>query len=329
MSGYIDTYSILGITEERLVQLRDRCNFIEGDNFVSIKDGHKTPIGKFLTVDIETMEKNIRNREEVTNPINIEIIDGIDIGQLQGTLKTKDRALVQIASNFNCLEVSSVYSYPDCGDLVDGYIADVTQGPAASFGPLAASLYRAHFYKVNKKVGQTKDNQINLLDEVEGYFGIPTNGKLYLDHLEDDIDDINKVVSKIKVGLHANASVIYSRDGKHTYELDNPYPQIDQVISSTLDLSNTYNIHNYLVHVRALLRAAYEGAYLVSILRNRKVLYLTMIGGGCFQNPETIILEEIVRAHQKWVRMSNLERVYLCLYKKGSKSRISKIINKL
>lgn len=81
-------------------------------------------------------------------------MDNIDIGKLQGLLKTKDKAIVQVASNFNCLEVSSRYSAPNSGNLTEYAHTDSTQEPAASFGPLAAYIYRAHFSLENFN-GQT------------------------------------------------------------------------------------------------------------------------------------------------------------------------------
>ena len=71
---------------------------------------------------------------------------------------------------------------------------------------------------------------------------------------------------------------------------------------------------------RACLRAAYRGAYLSAIVRQRKTLLLTLVGGGVFGNPLSIILEEIAEAHAEWAEhpLSQLEAVRLCLYEKGS-----------
>lgn len=78
---------------------------------------------------------------------------------------------------------------------------------------------------------------------------------------------------------------------------------------------------------RTLLRAAYESAYLCAILGHNHVLYLTMIGGGVFGNPEKIILEEMIRAHRLYAHKSVLEKVVLCIYDSDSDGRIAKTID--
>merc|ERR1711953_1226788 len=101
----------------------------------------------------------------------------------QAALQTNDQAMVQIASNFHCLENGNPSTPADCGRLVSGYATDSTQGPAAAFGVPAASLHRAHFaFKAvgvpSSQWGQTSERQVNLIEDIiPNYCGECVNGK--------------------------------------------------------------------------------------------------------------------------------------------------------
>ena len=325
--------SIIGITESDLVKLgsEERLEYICADSFVHSFDYHVTPIGQFQTVKLADLKELVGDNDNSELKCPLEVKDAIDVGVLQSTLKSSDKTMVQVASNFNCLEVPSRYSFPDCGDLVEEAHTDCTQGPAACFGPLAAYLYRAHFYDG----GQIGNKQVNLLRNTASFFGTPINGKLTLDGSEKSIGNTNDVADLVEVGLHTNAAIIFGRNENGlNYELDEPYPIIDQIFSASINL-NDYgkktSKDNLTKINRTLLRAAYESAYLAAIYRKRKVLYLTLVGGGVFGNPIPMILEEIVRAHKCYTNNSNseLRRVVLCIYEEGTSvpSDISKMMN--
>jgi hypothetical protein len=322
---------IIGISELDLVtnHKHNRKKFIEEcDNelyFVNSENGIITPIGNFQTLSIEELENLIEEIEykgkNNNKNINCEflILDNIDIGSLQSTLKTTDKAMIQVASNFNCLEVPNIYTYPDNGHLVDNAHTDKTQGPAACFGPLAAYLYRTHFIFNEKQTfsGQTKEKQINLLENVNNYFGIPRNGKLYLSGNENEINDIDKISKKIKIGLHNDVRILY---GRSEVILQQPYQKIDQCFNSTINMKNygkTTSKENIINITKSCLRAAYNGVFLSAILRQSEILFLTLIGGGSFNNPINLILDEMMSAYLKWANhpKSKLKKVVLCLYK--------------
>jgi len=107
--------------------------------------------------------------------------------------------------------------------------------------------------------------------------------------------------------------------------MDRPYPLVDQVCSATLcygfvDGEFQLPPEHMRNLTRALLRAAYEGAYLAAIKRGRHVLLLTLIGGASFRNPMDVIVEELANAHQKWSvhPASQLREVRLVLYDRGA-----------
>lgn len=320
--------TIVGISEQELVKCKDRLKYIHvneyGKLYFENNDKIQTFIGTFNIVNIGSLKNMVKKVDINQNPKRrkciFEIMDNVDIGKLQGLLKTKDRAIVQVASNFNCLEVPSRYSAPNSGDLTEYAHMDSTQGPAATFGPLAAYIYRTHFSLGNFS-GQTLKNQLDLLDDVQEYLGKSVNGKLTLSGKEKSIKDIDSVVDNIKIGLHCDISVLYARDEfRRHFELDQPCPIIDQCFNSTINTQDygaivlpAYKINKIM---QTLLRAAYESVYLSAIVRKRKVVYLTLVGGGVFHNPINMICQEIIRAHNKWANHpgSCIEKVYLCMY---------------
>lgn len=248
---------------------------------------------------------------------------------------TEQRVMVQLASNFHCLENGSPSKPADCGNLVSNYAMDCTQGPAAAFGVPAASLLRAHCaFKADGKPpsewGQTSERQVNLIEDLcqAGYCGDCQNGKARLFGRERPVtpEILDEVANTVKVGLHSDAQVVFRRGsnrGNITVVQD---PQtVDQVCSATLCYGFANRIHDppkeQLENLtRALLRAAYEGAYLAAIVRQRKILLLTLIGGASFGNPHELILAELKRAHGKFAShpASQLEEVQLVLYERGA-----------
>lgn len=269
-------------------------------------------------------------------PLNV--IDGTDIGVYQALLRTEDKAMIQIASNFHCLENGNPRTSADCGRLVSGYAMDCTQGPAAAFGVPAASLLRAHFAfkepgRPSAEWGQSSERQVNLIQDISSWCGSCINGKALLTGSEQVVtpDVLDEVASRIRVGLHSDAEVVFTRgrDFRSMKVVDRPFPLVDQVCSATIcygfvekDVTvprsqMTTQLTNL---ARAMLRAAYEGAYLAAIKRGRELLLLTLIGGASFRNPLEVILQELKRAHEKWSPhpASKLREVKLVLFDKGA-----------
>jgi len=154
---------------------------------------------------------------------------------------------------------------------------------------------------------------------VQEYFNTPINGKLTLTGSELPISNINidKVVDRIQIGLHTGQPVLYDLSGS----LQKVH-FVDQVFTSTLNL-NDYGkkSKNENIIAKTLLRAAYQGTFLSALYNGNEYLYLTLVGGGVFKKPKTIILDELVKAHNKWSEhsKSKLKKVYLCLYERDEK----------
>jgi hypothetical protein len=277
-------------------------------------------------------------------PPRLSTRSGIDIGNLQGNLSTEDCAMVQVASNFNCLE--NPRRNTCMLRLVDKAHRDITQGPAAVFGTTSAYLYRCHFYPI-----------VNLLKNVSGHFGIPINGKITLtgdEILMTTRRQVHMNADQICIGLHQDCPILFGRTsqkdliyiGQHQLtQNDNThcdddeeaaaaaqqleFPLVDHVLNASINLHD-FGVDTHLCDttisnlMRSLLRAAYEGVYLAAILRKRKVLYLTLVGGGSFGNPIPLIVDEIQRAHDKWAGhpASILQEVVICLFSRRDEQQV-------
>ena len=159
------TETILGIDERTLVGLssQDRIKrFVrkvpssEDGCFVNEKTGLGVSYGIFSTPTVESLQKRVDALKPMPRrsgtPCRLTTRSNVDIGALQGKLKTEDCAMVQVASNFNCLENAGRHTSLHSGFFVDGACRDWTQGPAAVFGTLPAYLWRCHFYRGGQSI---------------------------------------------------------------------------------------------------------------------------------------------------------------------------------
>jgi O-acetyl-ADP-ribose deacetylase (regulator of RNase III) len=335
----------LGRDEAALLQ--DRAGFLDSSSdelaFRHASTSAVWRAGRFESMSIGDLQARVEAMQGTAGTpqtrVPLKTADGIDIGKEQAALTTDDKAMVQIASNFNAIEVPSRECAPDYGQLVTNYAVDSTQGPAASFGVPAACLLRAHypFYSAGTEPatwGQNAERQVELLEDVREWFGTCVNGKVTLQGDEaviGDGDAVAQVADRLKVGLHTDAEVVFDRGPDRSQLSMLPpgrRPVVDQVLSASVNLLSPGHapgltrdgpmpekLHKL---VRACLRAAYRGAYLAAILRGRRKLLLTLIGGGVFGNPLEDILDAIAEAHAELAPRSQLEEVRVCLYQRGT-----------
>ncbi len=258
--------------------------------------------GRFEPISIgELKHLAITRRNQSVRPgtyaLRLWVLDGAspctDIGALQAT---SANAVFQVASQFNCLESPGPHV-----TAVMNYFDDYTQGPRASISAFPATLlrhYSAPAVDGSRFVQHTNGDQIDLLAKAcpravrNGYFtgkGI-TNPEVLVANLEKHFDHI-------RVGVHSEVEVAlgYNWDGA----IDQiPEPRITQVFTSTIaggGYDGRINLGEAAFNnaARQLLRAAYLGTLLTAIRNDCKRVILTLIGGGVFQNPISMILESI------------------------------------
>jgi len=252
-------------------------------NKIDIKD-----CGEFNTYNIYELQKmiarqlnNNSDKKINNNKIKIYTRKNYDNDKLFDTSSLQfhgeSNTLYQVASNFNCHEVSSEIANVFSGLYLTKLMRDLTQGPSAAAGAGHGSILR---------LTQHKKKPINLLEDTALKVN---NGKLYNSN-QTVIDD-----NLIKIGLHSNVRACFLRSLQFEYNPNGPI--IDQVYTSTCICSRRDKDFKL---PQILLTKAYEGTYMCGIYKKSKRIVLTLIGGGCFNNPLDLIIQIIATMHKKY-----------------------------
>lgn len=228
-----------------------------------------------------------------------------DVQQLHAD-PTNAGALFQVASQFNLLEMVSPNVSPEQG--VGGYQHDRTQGPACAIAAGAATIYRNYFVELDGQIGQSSERQIDCLVELGAALGnkdkrlwqmqngyvIASRAGLteiatYLKNA--NAKEIEQLKGKLRIGVHAHAQVT----------LDQCEHKVTQVLCSALPIAySQYESGLWREFAQLVLQAAYE-ATLAAAVQNAQesgnnTVYLTLLGGGAFGNPEEWIIDAIRQA---------------------------------
>jgi uncharacterized protein (TIGR02452 family) len=270
-------------------------------------------IGKFSTPSLEELR-------------NLPVICGGDC-TFRKTLKEIDimqiiaanpGATIQVASQFNCLEMVNFRVTPAQG--VTRYYADRTQGPFCSIACGAGTVHRnyTHNRGSDNEEGQVH-NASGLQDalktefDVEPLFKVQNgytmnskeiDGKLLmlLQNIVDNNVGREKLLGKLKVGFHENVGVTYRRlsNGKLLYVP--PGITVSQVFCSAMSFQGVAEERKkqWELLAKIILDATYEAtlyaAYQTYIRTGNKKVFLTLVGGGVFENEAEWIYSAINRA---------------------------------
>jgi hypothetical protein len=244
-------------------------------------------------------------------------------------------AVFQAASQFNCLEMFNEYFTPKDGVAI--YELDPTQGPACALACPAALVYRNYLVKHKNNIVQpntTKDDDVNTgqhpvqIDNLEklgtvvenssstywtmenGYAFLRSRAKLLeLNAKLYDVTMANSAMEALCVGVHWETSVNPSRVTK-------PH-NVCQVYASALPIKYT-NPRFILADTeeavesewepfsRLILNASYEATLAVAAKKSmdnkstRIKCFLTLLGGGAFENKKVWIEDAIKTAILKY-----------------------------
>lgn len=207
-----------------------------------------------------------------------------DTSALQST--APPNAIFQVASNFNCLEVSSCTDNPFDGTYLTFLMEDKTQGPSAMGGTACGSMAILHHHH---------RHPISLLDHVTIS---DKNGKLYETKISNkQVEQLKREYQEIQVGILENTCACMDRNktlGKTvTY---NPHgPRIHQVLTSTCIVRKSSKKAIELQEL--LLSVSYRCIYLLAIQKRSPLVVLTFVGGGVFRNDMNTIINVIYRTH--------------------------------
>src|SRR6516165_7775497 len=135
---------------------------VEGSRLRSLVNGKNYGIGELELVSLQALLERAKAGVELPGRLKVSVVRG-DIRKMHQSPENA-RALFQVASQFNLLEMTSYQVTPEHG--VTGYQHDHTQGPACAIAAGAATIYRNYFAPVDGGFGQTRDRQFDALSGV-------------------------------------------------------------------------------------------------------------------------------------------------------------------
>lgn len=273
----------------------------------SIRNDRTFSIGLFSTPSVSTLRT-------MPSPHHTDDDQGLVFKNLVADARDLHRipgAVIQAASQFNCLEMPSPGTMPEHG--ITGYIYDRTQGPVCAMACPAGTVYRNYFWNGVGQAGGS-EHQLNTLDQVEklldnskhnywqmqnGYLMPSTRESMAkVSKVLEDGELREKVRDAVKVGVQWNTEV--STDLRVCK--DEPH-HVTQVYSSAVPVAydRKTSKENWRPFATTVLEATYEATLAVAALlaarRNKRIpTYLTCVGGGVFGNPTGWIRPALQRA---------------------------------
>jgi hypothetical protein len=303
---------LTGFAEETYDETKAKLEVVD-QNLKSLVNKSSYAIGSFELVSLrELREQAVAARPKTGRP-KVRNITG-DARRLHRSQEYAG-ALFQVASQFNCLEMTSPGITPEHG--VTRYENDRTQGPACAIAAGAATIYRNYFVHVGRHSGQTSRVQLDGLADVGSafaeQFGRPvdslwqmSNGYalctetglggigMYL-HASTD-HAIDELRGLLRIGIHRDVQVT---DGEPTSG-----QLVSQAFCSALPVaySSISNI-KWQPFATLVLQAAYEATLWAAVMNAQRgssnIVLLTRLGGGAFGNADTWIDDAIRHALAK------------------------------
>lgn len=287
---------------------------IKENKLTSLVNNKSYDIGQFECVNIRDLwEDNYQNPKMIKNSLIVTTETG-DISEIMNRSENKN-AVFQVASQFNCLEMSGPSIIPEDG--VTRYANDRTQGPCCAISAGPATVYRNYFAPVTEKegfqTGQSNDKQICNIDDLLNVICKIDDDNIirrdfntqngYTITTDNCLKKMNPIILKnykmlsgyIKVGIHSNIQVTCKNWGKEIRTDNDHY--VHQVFCSAPSVSYSNNdIKLWEPFARLILNATYEAAFLATINLCSTKLFLTRVGGGVFGCCNSWIDDAIVRA---------------------------------
>ena len=297
---------LVGFQEDQPDQVRSKL-IIDEEHLISKINGRTFRHGILEIPTLQELKEEIP-LENTKGTLSIEEIVG-NVKELH-ELPMNEGACFQAASQFNLLEMVGPEVTPEQG--VGIYENDYTQGPACAIACGAGTIYRNYFVALGTQIGQSKDRQVDCLEEigialgnsdsrlwkmVNGYALAEEQGLVEIQKRIDELDanEYEKLKNKLKIGIQWNTEVTTI-----------PAEQlVTQVYCSALPIAYSNVALNYWESfAKLVLHATYEATFYVALknyqINGNKKLYLTLVGGGVFGNEEDWIFEAIESAIRKF-----------------------------
>ena len=298
--------NLMGFNEINPLQVQENIA-IDGELMTSLVNGKSYQHGVF---EVPTLK-------ELKNRIDLSVFDGnIKIKEIIGNvralhgLRDNENAMFQAASQFNMLEMISPSVTPEMG--VDRYENDHTQDPACAIACGAGTIYRNYFAPINGKNGQTSENQIDGLEEIGKFFGNDKSALWKMQNgycfpTEKGLKTISESIRKMKTQEYEALKNLLKTGIQWNTEVTNFTQKqlVSQIYCSALPIgySNIYS-GDWKEFASLVLDATYESAFYAATENYQKtgcpILYLTLVGGGVFQNELSWILSAIKSSVEKF-----------------------------
>lgn len=296
---------LFGFAEDGYDATRQRFA-VEGGTLRSLANDRTFAIGTFSTPTLAGLRERARGARRGELRVTHEVIG--DVLELHAR-PDNHGALFQVASQFNCLEFADPREVPEDG--ITEYASDPTQGPACSLAAAGATVYRNYFAPVRGIAGQTRDRQLDNLDELAAVLGEPgehfevRNGYTWSD--EQRLERLAEVLAgheretvlgAVKIGLQTDVGVTFAR---RFVEPDRP-ATVSQAFCSALSCGYTrVGLDHWEPLATLVLDAAYEATLWAAAIdaaegRGSGRVWLTFLGGGAFGNRPAWIGRAIGRA---------------------------------
>lgn len=284
----------------------------------SLVNGKSYGIGELELVSLQTLRERAKSGVGLPGRLKVSIVRG-DVREMHQSPENA-RALFQVASQFNLLEMTSYEVTPEHG--VTRYQHDHTQGPACAIAAGAATIYRNYFAPIGGGQGQTRDRQFNALadlgDALSLRLGRPVdalwemqNGYALCTHtgLDAIATHLATLDPKKLDNLRGALCIGIHRDIEVTDATGEDRPLVSQAFCSALPVAYTRVApSHWKAFALLVLQAAYEATMLAAVHNAQRgasnVVLLTSLGGGAFGNDESWIHDAIWRALKM---MSNIE----------------------
>lgn len=294
---------LMGFNEESAHQVRENIS-LDKNTITSLVNNKKIICGEFETPSLGELKQRISTLHTQSGKLSVR--EQIGDAQSLHTDTSNTDALMQVASQFNLLEMISPSATPEQG--VDIYECDYTQGPACAVAAGAGTIYRNYFAPVNNELGQTATSQIDCLADIGHILGNAdnhlwnmTNGYALaseegLSNITEKLESasenqLDEIRHALRIGLQWNTQVTLCES---THTLSQAYCSALPVAYSQLPSSLWEKF------ARLILEASYEACLCAGALNAHSTgnnqVYLTLIGGGAFGNDSDWIMQAILRA---------------------------------
>ncbi|MCO4770831.1 MAG: hypothetical protein KDA24_12435 [Deltaproteobacteria bacterium] len=292
---------LVGFREVGPEQVRANLE-VSGDRLTSKVNGASYGCGLLTTPTLSEL-RAAASTEDAGSVGLREVVGNVQTLHLE---PTNAGALFQAASQFNLLEMVGPDVTPEAG--VGIYGNDHTQGPACAIACGAGTIVRNYFAPVRGGIGQTASRQIDCLEDLgaalgnsdgslwtmkNGYCLLSSEGLRTVGPRVDALDEAGRdaLQSLLRVGVQSDVEVTLGGAGHH----------VSQVYGSALPVAyGGGGPSQWEPFARLVLEASYEATLLVARANadrsGNRTVFLTLLGGGVFGNPDPWILDSIGRA---------------------------------